>query len=241
MNFHILLLYYRRSKFINNALSSILFESSYYGVDRIWTTVVDDTPSDFKEEYAINNDSLEYFCERMNLEFIQVGDSLEQKQNQGGSRMGWGMQEAVQQWDPADLVMMLCDDDCIYKGFFGAAKDYFLENDSPWAYGYAMEYDADNDPVWPELDELGLFYPIDTNAPYCKSVPAPNHLDISQVVWRRQAQLDFEIEFPYPIHPKKEPLDYWFYKAMEEYHGNCPPIGTIAQYKGLHSGQVSKS
>lgn len=238
MKIHVMLLYHMRDEFIMSAISS-LGDAMRPNYDKL--TIIDDTPKEKVFNYGAKS---WYDIHRHNtrvsklwpFEIITIGDREEEKC--GHTRMGYYMNQTVQKSD-ADLFLMLCDDDCIYPRAFDHITKFFSGTPlQHWGYGMAMNYDART--AFPHIRELGFFRPSDVDYPFVTSTLGRNRLDISQVVWRRQSQIDAGAWFPDYTHPKQRPLDFCFYEQMDAEYGECPFMNCVVQYKGQHPGQLSK-
>jgi glycosyltransferase involved in cell wall biosynthesis len=118
LKFEIVLVYYKRPQIVLNALDSI--KQLQY---KNWhLTFIDDSGDDsFKDtllQYGLDNEKVTY---------VASFDSEEMKKEQGGSRHGYFMNEAIYTSD-SDIVVILCDDDAIVDGYFEYLDEYYQLN-----------------------------------------------------------------------------------------------------------------
>lgn len=241
MKAHILIPYYMRSQYLLNAVSSIAQQDISPELLRV--TIIDDSPTDhpdtvtaaqWRKDYDFRND-----VRLLDPRIITVNETLKDKEAQGLTRMGAAMNNELRETD-ADLALVLCDDDCLYPRALENVIQFFAANPNEvWGYGMAMRFNPNY--VYPYVKELGFFYPADVTHPYTADTPAKNKLDISQVVWRPEAMREADAWFPRRTHPRKRPLDFYFYERMDKAYKTCPFMNFVLQYKGTHPDQLSKT
>lgn len=246
---------YKRPKMLRNAIRSVynegllLFGWLHRTGHQIEIVIIDDCEAEAIKELGARRSG-----EYDGMRIIQPGDTLTQKKGHTASRVGWALNQAVQESD-ADLVMMLCDDDLVYPGAVKKIITFFEEHpDEDWGWGSACSYDA-NSCDFPFIHTTEGVQLIDgevVNAeginvpPGRRDVPcmartvAANRLDISQVVWRRQSQIKHNIRWTDKSHPKNEPIDHMVFHQMDgRFQEQCPNMDILVQYKGSHDAQIS--
>ena len=218
----ILLFYYDRPNFVRIALNSVL-EHQYSN----WEIAFIDDSSEVPGK-PIVEEMLNGHLDK--IKFYNTNDSIENKLSRGqehGSIFGKYAQIAVEESD-ADYVMMLCDDDALYPGYFENLNKYFAEHvDENYVYSHIHTYDP-------------VLTPLETNPPFedhhlNKTWPLNPHfnIDMSQVAWRRKEFLDKDIKFPYPMTAN---LDSVIFNQMHNRFGDCKFSGFIGEYKGMYKG-----
>ena len=141
----ILLFYYDRPNFVRIALNSVL-EHQYSN----WEIAFIDDSSKIPGK-PIVEEMLNGHLDK--IKFYNTNDSVENKLSRGqehGSIFGKYAQIAVEESD-ADYVMMLCDDDALYPGYFENLNKYFAEHvDENYVYSHIHTYNP-------------ILTPLDTN------------------------------------------------------------------------------
>lgn len=214
MHILILLLYYNRPKLVQNALHSIQ-NSSYHD----WTLFIHDDNSpqpiltNLPHTYHLNTDTKPQKLER-------------------GSSLGLVVNKVLKE-SPADIAIMLCDDDALHPLYLQNLNDYFTNNpEVNSCYSNVILYnpliesylDAINRPPDPEYY---LNYQTNPISPY-------NIVDASQVAWRLSCNKQFNAWFPDYLDKNH---DAAFYKELEK-SGPTHPSGFISQFKGIHEQQL---
>lgn len=200
-----------RPKMIQRALSSIPCECS--------VSFIDDSS---KESIPLPSLSWRGFRR------WKVGDSIEQKVRQGGSRHGQYINEAIET-STEEIVVILCDDDALVPGSIPLLTQYYIDNpDVVWSYSHVLEYD----PLRPfdsvtSHTKYNVFR--DPIFPSCR-------VDSSQVTYRRSAFLAYsQLRYDYP---QTRNLDAKFFSKMASLYGLCPFNGVVLQYKAVFRDQL---
>jgi hypothetical protein len=228
MKFLILLFYYERPDLLKNAISSV--KASMYDN---WDLCVIDDGTKFSAFNIIN----ECFSrdERIlhKITYVQTFDGEEQKKARGGSQFGEYANSAIRTSD-ADIVLMLCDDDLLKPDYMKQLNEFYVSNPNvKYSYSHLDFYDptlglpGENNSV---SDEYTKFLIRNTQA-----INPVRRVDSSQVSWRRKKWMDDEILFPCP---RTSNLDEVIYGHMYVAWGECVFNGIIAQWKGIHDGQL---
>jgi dTDP-4-amino-4,6-dideoxygalactose transaminase len=159
-----------------------------------------------------------------------TGDSAEQKNAQGGSRFGSFWNRAVQE-TPADVAIMLCDDDALLPDYLENLNAWFRQNTGEvYCHSHVRVFDPF------ELTDLEDIGPTEHWLNRTGRIRPSNQVDASQVAWRTSCQLEGGVWFPSPLTVS---LDAAFFAGMHAKYGDCPFSGFEGQYKGLHGSQLS--
>ena len=248
---------YKRPMMLLNTIKSIQHEAflwstrEYMPEHGIEIIVIDDC-----EAEALESVGAQRILGGTGIKIIQPGDTLAQKKEHTASRVGWGLNKAVQESD-ADLVMMLCDDDLVYPGAAQWILKFFEQHpDEDWGWGSVCVYNAtsccfptihtDDDMQFIDGEVVNAeganVPPGRRDVPFMKRTTAANRLDISQVVWRRQSQIDHDIRWSDKSHPKHQPIDHMIFHQMDgRFSNQCPNMDIMVQYKGTHAEQISSA
>lgn len=129
-----------------------------------------------------------------------------------------------------DVVIMLCDDDQLYKGYLkGLSHFYRINTEIKSAYSHVAIYN-------PYIKET--YNSTDTNTFLNNhSVPINGccQVDASQGSWRYDLHEKHNIWFKYPLNKDQ---DAYFYHDLFVNTGPMFFTGLMAQYKGIHSKQL---
>ena len=220
----ILLAYFERPNMVKIALESIKRQSYHNwevafcddGINYLGKPIVEET---------FSKEDLEKF------KFYATGDSPEQKINQGGSKHGQMLNEAMQESD-ADIAFILCDDDALYKDYLNNLVSFYNNNPNLiYSYGKVSIYNPHDFISFETLEDNfnhvlnHIGGPI---SPYCT-------VDASQVSWRLNDFKEAEIKFSFP---QTAALDAVLYQQLEAAFGKCHPNECVAQYKGIYPQQL---
>lgn len=219
----ILLFYYERPKFILNALNSIKKEKY-----KNWEV-------HFIDDGSVNSPGKPIVESIFNAEelsktfFYNTNDSKEEKLKRGASIFGKFANEAMIN-STADISIMLCDDDAIYPNYFEYLNAFYSINvNINYAYSHVCVFD----PFVENIENVPV-RPHSLNA-YFQPINPQNHVDASQVSWRRKAAIENNIWFPYP---KTYNLDADLYIQMFNKLGPCYYTSFFSQYKAFHFDQL---
>jgi len=220
MNVLIILLYYNRPNLVHNALGSIR-ELNHGNIVEV---VAIDDGSDIPLRSIVD---MHYYDIIHKFKFYRIDDSKDQKEKQGGSRIGQFINLAIKE-SAADISLILCDDDALIPSVVKRTVRWF-ENNLSEQYGYYHLIDFNPLNALPDknVSNNGL-----TN--YTKSINPSGFLEKSQVVWRLHASKGSDIWFPYPMTYHYEEF---FYREMFEKFGECKFMGFTGQYKARFNGQ----
>ena len=242
LKIEILLFYYDRPKMAMDFAVASVLNSDY---ENWFLTVIDDS-SDQNSEELIHElirrgDKYSHTLEKK-ITIIKTGDTLQAKEERGGSMFGYSANTAIKEHSNADIWLMLCDDDALHKTYLSKLNKYYLENPKAiYSYCLVSIFDPKNfKDIWnlyetSELQEptknfigpmLNLSGEIDTGC--CK-------VDASQVSWRRENFLKDKIAFAYP---KTKDLDADLYTKMSNAWGACQENKILGQYKAWFEDQL---
>ncbi len=222
----ILLVYYDRPNLVRNALNSIK-NSTYPNWELAF---IDDGSPNHPGQPIV----LEMFTQHEldKTDFYICKDSPEQKDIQGGSRMGHYMNQAIKDTPDADIVIVLCDDDALHEQYLENLNEYFLANPtSNYAYSHIIKFNPETEtfPLDMSTDRTWMLnrhtQPIN---PHCQ-------VDASQVAWRYKAHEELGIAFPSPM---TSALDAALYTQLYNVYGLCHFTGFVSQYKGVFENQL---
>jgi len=222
----ILLVYYDRPNLIKNALNSIK-NSTYHNWELAF---IDDGSPNYPGQPIVEEMFTEKELEKTT--FYICKDTPEQKDLQGGSRMGHYMNQAIEDALNTDIVVILCDDDALHEQYLGKLNDYFLNNPTVnYAYSHVIKFN-------PETEKFPLDMTIDRKWMLNRHTQPINphcQVDASQVAWRYRAHEESNISFP---SPRTAALDAELYTQLYNTYGPCPFTGFISQYKGVFENQL---
>jgi len=221
LEFLVLLFYYNRQKKIKNALASL--ERQTY--NKFNVVIIDDgSDKPFTEVFPQLQEK--YLI-------VRLEDTAEQKLTQGGSRMGYVANEAMEQIK-TDVVLMLCDDDALIPDYLENLNTFFVNNpEANHCYSNVLFYNPNEESY---LDAKPSTTYVPRGSTYnlnAKSGPTKcAGFDASQVAWRRACN----VKFPYP---QTRCHDAVVYKQLQN-HGLCYPTGVYGQVKGAFEGQLGE-
>lgn len=228
MKFLILLFYYERPDLLINALASVK-ESTYPN----WEMCVIDDGTKFPGIDQINE--VFSFQERIDhrISYMQTFDSNDRKNQRGGSQFGEYANSAIKTSD-ADVILMLCDDDMLMPNYLGQLNEFYSQNQSlKYSYSHLSFYDPTKGLPGPE-NIVSNEYTAYLNS-HTGPISPTNEVDSSQVSWRRRHWIEDGIKFP---SPRTKNLDEAIYEHMYAAWGPCTFNKIVAQWKGIHKGQL---
>lgn len=229
LKFLILLLYYDRPLMVRNALESI----NKIDYDNWELTFIDDGSK--RPGRPIVEEILADHLDR--ITFV-VGDSTEKKKSQGGSRLGFFMNSAIEGSD-ADIGIVLCDDDALMPAYLTGLNRWFLNNPKRmYCYSNVILYDPFSEKPDKDLFEkdeiLWEGYKLHRYRNRFNKKGRPinpvGSLDASQVAWRLACKKDRVIF----TSPKTCSIDAKFYGELYRRYGQAIYSGLTGQYKGQH-------
>lgn len=248
---------YKRPRMLNNAIMSIYNEGLLWSSrdhttqDQIEIVIIDDCEAEAIEEFGAQRSG-----QYDGMRIIQPGDTLAAKKDHTASRVGWALNQAVYESD-ADIVMMLCDDDLVYPWASARIIEFFKRHPGEdWGWGSSCIYNAttcDFPTIYSDDSVQFIDGEVVTaeganeppglrDVPFMERTVAANRLDISQVAWLRQAQIDHNIRWSDKSHPKRQPIDHMVFHQMDgKFIKGCPNMDVLVQYKGSHAAQISKT
>ncbi len=221
----ILLLYYNRPEMVKSALRSVLEQTS-----PDWhLSVIDDSSNISILEILPSIFSQDIIDTKITV--YNTNDTLQNKQNRGGSLIGKFMNQALID-SKADIGIMLCDDDVLIPNYIFLLNEFYKNNPStPASYCHVIVFDPSTED-YKTKEKTPTFlnmhtYPINP----CNSV------DASQVSWKIREILDKNIVFP---SPQTSNLDASFYARLFETFGGIPFNGITGQYKAFFHDSLTE-
>ena len=192
--------------------------------------VIDDGSEPHKKVEPVVSEILGNYLEK--ITFLNVGNTIEEKVNQGGSIFGKYMNEAVSLATDCDLIVWNCDDDSLYPDYLHKLSDYYIDNpEIKYSYGHGVVYN----PLLEKPD------PSFTSRPYPHSPTHPINcncvVDACQVSFRRSAWLEHGILCPAP---QTANIDSAVYQQCFNTMGPAPFNGLHTQYKGFYEDQLGR-
>ena len=220
----ILLAYFERPNMVKTALESIK-RQSYHN----WEVAFCDDGINYLGKPIVEEIFSKKYLKK--IKFYATGDSPEQKKNQGGSKHGQMLNEAMQESD-ADIAFILCDDDALYKDYLKNLVNFYNNNpNSIYSYGKVSIYNP-NDFISFETLEDNFNNMLNHRE---GSISPANTVDASQVSWRLNNFKEAGIKFP---SPQTVALDANLYQQLEAAFGKCHANECVAQYKGIYPQQL---
>lgn len=217
----IILIYYNRPNTVRNAYHS-LCNMEYEN----WKLVViDDGSTPPGKEVMLQN--MQGFVDR--IKYYYISDTLETKMKQGGSRHGTYINQAIKDHE-TDLVVILCDDDAMYKQGLKHINGYYQCNpEQMYGYSHVVEYNPEKQ--WYADAVLRDTWHNRLKVPTFGSCI----LDSSQVSFRRRCFTRGNIWFPTNM---TAALDAEIFQQMGDKYGKACYTNGILQYKGVFSDQM---
>lgn len=227
MNLKVLILlpYYNRPNMVKYALTSIVRADKFH--DNWVLAFVDDGSA------LPGRQIVEEVCAPVldKVRFYQTGDSTEDKARNRESRYGQFLNQAIVD-NPADVVILLCDDDALIDEYLANLNLWFNNNpDHEHCYSHVWPYDPLVKAPWVtpfSYHSLNRF----TKPTICGCL-----LDASQVAWRYSIHNKHGIWFP---ELQTRDLDAYLYKQIDKALGPATFTGHFGQYKGWHDLQLGK-
>lgn len=219
----LILCYFERPLLVRNALRSIK-EIEYSNFNLV---IIDDGS---QTKPNIHDVALDVLGETMYSQtgFYHTTDTPEQKKEQGGSRHGQFLNEIILASD-ADLVIPVCDDDCIISDYLTNLDQWFRAHpEKKYGYSHVRIFDPTKEspfgiekrPHWTNLTET--IHPV-------------NRVDSSQVAFRTECFKKGGARFP---SPQTRNLDAALFQQLFDLYGPCDFMGFDGQYKGWFEGQL---
>jgi len=227
LKFHIILPYYKRQNIVVNALESII-NSEY---ENWFLTFIDDSGNRGFEEVLYS-----YQLDQKKIEYVPICMSDEEKTNNGGSIFGSFINEAIKRIE-SDIIITLCDDDALTKNYMKDLNEFYKNNpQTMWSYCHVLFYNPElvsyTDATPEDISGKLNFLNKETTAIYPK-----NKVDSSQVSFRRNIFLDYDIGFP---SPQTVALDAYVFRETHSKIGDCPFNNIIGQCKASFQNQLGR-
>ena len=224
--FLIILAYYERPKIVLNALNSLL-DINYSEFE---VHFIDD--GSINKGEPIVRDVCSSIIDKFTFHYID--NSIEEKEEQGGSIHGKYLNLALQQSD-ADHVIILCDDDAIYPNFLNDLNDFLNKEENKnknYFYHKILLYDSLKEDYTESIkrNELNLRYNEHNYPINCRGV-----VDSSQVTYSRKAFVNDGLLYP---HPQTEMLDFYIFQLMFEKWGVAYNTDLISQVKSYNENNL---
>lgn len=219
----ILLPYYNRPVMVRNALTSIARQTSHD-----WHLAFIDDGSRVAGE-PIVRDILSASMPQVTLYHTEAPvDPVARGHTVHGAYMNRAIREI-----PADVVIILCDDDALCDDYVENLSRWFAEHPDDWScYSNVRIFDPFagppwTAPAWPEPHPLNRH----TGAIECSCA-----VDASQVAWRRRVHFMWNDVWFIEVGSKN--LDADFFVRLNRRTGPTKPSGFVGQYKGWHHAQL---
>lgn len=228
LKFLIVLVYYKRPQMVLNALHSI--KSLNY--DNWHLHFIDDSGDD-----SFKDTLMTYGLDLTKVTYTPIMDSETQKMQQGGSRHGHYMNEAIKKSD-SDVTVILCDDDAIVYGYFEYMDEYYqLNPDVNWSYCKLYFFDPSKEFYTESKQETSYDHPGSTyNLNHHTSPLNPaGCVDSSQITFRTNVFRNTNIAYP---SPQTRGLDASIFTQIINDFGLCYPNFVYGQYKGAFADQL---
>jgi uncharacterized protein YrzB (UPF0473 family) len=226
---HIVLVYYRRPKIVLNALHSI--ENSSYK-NYILTIIDDSGNEDFKD--IINSTKID----QNKINYVPILDSEYDKNNQGGSRHGYFINQNIKN-KPSDIVVILCDDDALeYRYLEYLDQFYTLNPDIMWSYcnlyfyNPLEEFYLESNNISSTFNHPGSTYDLNK---FNYSLNPAGQLDSSQISFKTSVFDNINVGYP---SPQTRGLDFYLFNTIYKNFGDCYPNSYYGQYKGTFPDQL---
>ena len=183
------------------------------------------------------------------VQYVCTYDSPDQKQSQGGSRVGYYWNQAIYNSD-AEISFVLCDDDYLHKTYLSSLSEWYSKHpDTMYAHSDFILYDPFSIRTIEEID-LNSIYESYTNCNghtlkqrVCEvncDTPAAGVLDASQVSWRNSIFKDKGVKFDDLKGEQSRNFDFVLFTQLDRLFGNSTYTEIIGQYKGDHSDQFGR-
>ena len=183
------------------------------------------------------------------VQYVCTYDSFDQKQSQGGSRVGYYWNQAIYNSD-AEISFVLCDDDYLHKTYLSNLSEWYSKHpDTMYAHSDFILYDPFSIRTIGEID-LNSIYESYTNynghtlkQRVCEvncDTPAAGVLDASQVSWRNSIFKNKGVKFDDLKGEQSRNFDFVLFTQLDRLFGNSTYTEIIGQYKGDHSDQFGR-
>jgi hypothetical protein len=224
----ILLLYYNRPKIVRNALRSVKLANEHY---KNWILAIHDDASDIPIEPIAK----EILSEEWDKVKIHRSEITKKDKIKLGSPLGKGVNHLIST-TPADIGIMLCDDDALHPLYLVNLNEYFSNNDVKSCHSNIVFY---NPLVENFEDAFGRQVTNEYGANTHKGdIYTSCIVDASQVAWRISCNTEYGAWFP-EFHEKNH--DAAFFSQLDHKCGRTSYTGFISQYKGWHDHQLGKA
>ncbi len=227
----ILLFYYDRPELVKNALHSI----AHIDYNNFEVAFINDS-ADIKGKDLVNY--LQDHPTFQKYKYYDVGQTLEDKLQQGGSIFGKYANQAIQESN-ADIVVMLCDDDAVLPNYLADLNTFYSTYpEINWGYSKVKYYNPAIETYLQAEDDLHRVQQYGSVVDLNKHITPINPdcaCDASQVSFRRKCFVEKEAWFPYP---QTRNLDSAIYNKMYQAWGPCYPTFVYGQCKGVFPDQL---
>jgi len=220
LKFLILFFYYERGSTAVASLKSVSAQT----YDNYHLAFIDDSEDPSRGRFL--------FCEfASNASYHHTKDTLEAKIARGGSMFGAKANE-IMLASYADVVVTLCDDDCLTPWYLEELNKFYKANPSIMSsFCDVITYDPSVDNWEDKLKEPASDHFLNHNKnPHCGG----NSKDSSQQSFRMQCVKD-GVRWASPL---TACLDYHMWNSLYAHHGNAHYNGIIGQVKAYWSKQL---
>ncbi len=222
----ILMPYFNRPKLVEKALYSVSRAGESYGN---WHLVFVDDGSVIPGRPIVENILSDQLSQ---VTFYQSDMSLDKKMSVGlqlGTYANRGIRE-----NPADIGIILCDDDQLVGNYFVKLNQFYSENLNVH-YGHCHIHLTN-----PLFEKKGFGDGSKYN--FDHPINPAGKVDASQVSWRIQSLYDHNVWFGEPEFNPDRPFQYdvdrLFFQNLYKAFGDSIPLNVYGQYKGIHDYQV---
>lgn len=228
MKIQILLSYWNRPKIVRNAIQSVK-ESTFTD----WELAFCDDGSDFLGEPIVRE--MLTSEQLAKTKFYNTYDTKEGKMSRGHSTFGKMINQAIRETD-AEICVFLCDDDALFPTYLQGLSDFWEANPLvPYAYSHIILFD----PLAESFDDVKGRTEASDYLSYGGAVISPvNHVDASQVAWKRVCSTEGNCWFP---ELQTAAIDAAMFGQLCAKYGGCVCTGLIGQFKGWHSRQLGRN
>ncbi|WP_020471389.1 GNAT family N-acetyltransferase [Zavarzinella formosa] len=215
----ILLLYHERPLMVRNALLSVLRASRRFPC---WELAFIDDRSSHAGEPVARDILKDHLGQVRFINIPQDGEPV--------SSVGKYMNKAIVD-SSADIAFILCDDDELHPDYLFNISNYFETHpEESSCYSLVHLYN----PAWESSEHVdNITGPLNSHR---SKINASCQVDASQVAWRTSVNKRLDAWFDYP---RTSCLDAGFFQLLAEKTGGTSFSGFVAQYKGIHSGQLT--
>ena len=236
----ILMCYYERPNMVRFALESIRIQN----YDNWELCFVDDT-----ENGTGKKSVTDIFGNDPRVHYVCTYNSPDQKQSQGGSKVGYFWNQAIYNSD-AEISFVLCDDDYLYKTYLPDLNLWYTENPKVmYAHSNFILYDPFLIKTIDEIDLNIIFEPyMDCEGRKLKQrtcavdydTQGAGILDASQVSWKNLVFREMGVKFDDLRGQQSRNFDLFLFNQLDQLFGKATYTGIVGQYKGFHLDQFGR-